>query len=97
MNFFHNLFSKSFNNFHSKAVNSSINNFSNNLKSYLNLQDAISILNTLPKNTIFWLDRFEEGYAVCGIKDTCKMYDIPINLILDKLNEGDFLTLKEDR
>lgn len=83
--------------FHSKINDSLVDDFIHDLESHLDKQDSIYKLSALPQDTIFWLDRYEGDYAVCGIKDTCNMYDIPKDMISDSLNEGDFLTLGDDR
>lgn len=37
------------------------------------------------------IDRIEGNFAVCEIKDTCLMIDIPIGLVEGKFSEGTIL------
>lgn len=73
----------------SSYVNSSIDNFIDDLKSYLAQSYSLDI----PKDSILVLDRYEGNYAVCEEYATGKMFDIPRLKIDPYAKDGDLLKL----
>lgn len=61
--------------------------------------DAIvkEIKNTLSKNQVLVIDRFEENFAVCERQDNGKMVDIERNLIPKEAMEGMTIKQEEDK
>lgn len=70
-------------NISSDSSNNFLENFINELKSYLDKNS----------NPMFTLDRFEGDFAVLENRNTKEMTDIPISNILSNAKEGDILKL----
>lgn len=72
-------------NISSDSSNNFLENFINELKSYLDKNS----------NPMFTLDRFEGDFAVLENRNTKEMTDIPISNILSNAKEGDILKLSD--
>lgn len=83
-------------NFNSKYVNSPLDNFINNLKTNLNELKSLEILNKLPKDTEFIVDRFEGNFAVCEQINSNNFFNIPKSKLKNNIKPGDVIYLKGD-
>lgn len=68
-----------------------IDNFTDELKEHLENKKCLEILSKIPEGTLFTLDRIEGNYAICENRSDGKMYNIPKNLIIDTVKDGDIL------
>ena len=75
---------------------SKVDTFLTELKHFLHQYSCLEKLKTLPKNTIFSLDRYEGDYAVCENRQTGEMYDIPRSKVNPYAKDGDLLIFEDD-
>lgn len=73
--------------------NSFVDNFIDELKSYLSITENLEQLEKTSDNNFFTLDRYEGNYAVCENRTTGEMYDIPKFLVDSHAKDGDILKL----
>lgn len=80
----------------SKYINSTLDNFIDNLKFQLNELKNIEKLDKLPKNTQFIVDRFEGNFAVCEEITTQNMFNIPKFELENNIKSGDVIHLENN-
>lgn len=80
----------------SKYINSTLDNFIDNLKFQLNELKNIEKLDKLPKNTQFIVDRFEGNFAVCEEITTQNMFNIPKFKLENNIKSGDVIHLENN-
>lgn len=76
--------------------NSSINNFINDLKKHIAINESIEKLKNIPSDTLFTLDRYEGDFAVCENRSTGEMIDIPRLKITPYAKDGDIIKLENN-
>ena len=77
--------------------NSFVDNFIDELKSYLSMTETLEQLEKASDNNFFTLDRYEGNYAVCENRATGEMYDIPKFLVDSHAKDGDILILENGK
>lgn len=73
-----------------------VDNFIDELKSFLNTTNVLDELKKLPADTLFTLDRYEGDYAVCENRNTGEMVDIPRLNVDPYAKDGDILRRNGD-